>query len=230
MNSATCFSPSPSMSIAPRETKCLSSCHWRPGHSAVGALGEHPVAGLTVGVSQSGQRFGRLGARAGDRPLDGVRGGREHLGDHVTGAQDDDLVAGADVLALDVLLVVQRGQLDRDPAHVHRLEHREGVQVAELADVPVDALQLGDRGGGGNFQAIAQRGSRPTMPRRRCSSWSRRLITTPSISKSSAPAALLPGQALGDHVVLAIEQLDVGIDAKAVRRAATAGSPSGWRA
>ena len=40
---------------------------------------------------------------------------------------------------------------------------------------------------GGNFQAIAQRGSRPTTPRRRCSSTSSTLTTTPSISKSSWP-------------------------------------------
>ena len=40
---------------------------------------------------------------------------------------------------------------------------------------------------GGNFQAIAQRGSRPTTPSRRCSSKSSTFTTTPSISKSSAP-------------------------------------------
>ena len=40
---------------------------------------------------------------------------------------------------------------------------------------------------GGNFQAIAQRGSRPTEPRRRCSCRSSTFTTTPSISKSSSP-------------------------------------------
>ena len=39
---------------------------------------------------------------------------------------------------------------------------------------------------GGNFQAIAQRGSRPTTPSSRHSARSSTLITTPSISKSSA--------------------------------------------
>ena len=40
---------------------------------------------------------------------------------------------------------------------------------------------------GGNFQATAQRGSRPTEPRRRCSSSSSTFTTAPSISKSSSP-------------------------------------------
>ena len=40
---------------------------------------------------------------------------------------------------------------------------------------------------GGNFQATAQRGSRPTEPRRRCSSRSSTFTTAPSISKSSSP-------------------------------------------
>ena len=40
---------------------------------------------------------------------------------------------------------------------------------------------------GGNFQAIAQRGSRPTDPSRRCSSTWLTLTTTPSISNSSEP-------------------------------------------
>ena len=44
-SSATCFSPSPSMSIAPRETKCLSSCQ-RAGAVAVGALREDALLGL----------------------------------------------------------------------------------------------------------------------------------------------------------------------------------------
>ena len=42
---------------------------------------------------------------------------------------------------------------------------------------------------GGNFQAIAPRGSRPTTPRIRCSSRSFTFTTTPSISKSSPRAA-----------------------------------------
>ena len=39
---------------------------------------------------------------------------------------------------------------------------------------------------GGNFQATAQRGSRPATPSSRCRPRSSTLTTTPSISKSSA--------------------------------------------
>ena len=78
------------------------------------------------------RRVGAVGS------LDGVRRRREHLRDDVAGAQDDDLVADAQVLAREVLLVVQRRELDGHAADVDRLEHRERVQVAELADVPHD--------------------------------------------------------------------------------------------
>ena len=47
-----------------------------------------------------------------------MRCGRDDLRDHVAGAQDDDLVALADVFALKVLLVVEGGELDGHPADV----------------------------------------------------------------------------------------------------------------
>src|SRR5881227_1721239 len=110
------------MSIAPRETKCLSSCHWRSGHSRLGHLLKTPSSGLTIGVSQNGQRSG---GRSG-----GERSGRSTA--WVAGTQDDHLVAAADVLAREVLLVVQRGELDRHAADVHGLQLRERVQVAKF--------------------------------------------------------------------------------------------------
>ena len=70
---------------------------------------------------------------------------------------------------------------------------------------------------GGNFHAIAQRGSRPTTPRRRCSSMSSTLTTTPSISKSSAPRRSCHAHALGDDLVLGVEALDVAVHAEVVR-------------
>ena len=42
-----------------------------------------------------------------------------HLRDHVAGALHHDGVADAHVLALDLVLVVERGVRDRDPADVH---------------------------------------------------------------------------------------------------------------
>ena len=93
---------------------------------------------------------------------------------------------------------------------------RERVQVAELADVPLDACSVVTAVVGGNFQAIAQRGSRPTTPRRRCSSYVVDLDHHAVDLEVERAAALLPGQALGDDLVLGVELLDVGVDAEAV--------------
>ena len=54
------------MSIAPRETKCLSSCQARAGQSRLGHFVNTLSCGFTVGVSQNGQRAGGRG-RGGRR-------------------------------------------------------------------------------------------------------------------------------------------------------------------
>ena len=56
------------------------------------------------------------------------------------------VVAGADVLAADVVLVVQRGALDRDPADEHRLQHGERRQHAGAPHVDLDAVQARGHG------------------------------------------------------------------------------------
>ena len=96
------------MSIAPRETKCLSSCQRAPGQSRFGQFVNTAPSGLTVGVSQNGQRAGGRGGGGRSGLLDDVRRRRDDLRDHVAGAQHDHLVARAQVLAREVLLVVQR--------------------------------------------------------------------------------------------------------------------------
>ncbi len=114
------------MSMAPRETKCLSSCHARSGQSRLGHVVKTESRGLTVGVSQKGQRAGGPGPGGAPLVLDHVRRGGDHLRDHVPGAQHDHVLALAQVLATQVLLVVQRGELDRDAADGDRGEHRVG--------------------------------------------------------------------------------------------------------
>ena len=104
------------MSIAPRETKCLSSCQARAGQSRLGHFVKTLSSGLTVGVSQNGQRAGGRGQRRAALALDDVRRRRDDLRDHVAGAHDDHVLARADVLAHDVLLVVERRELDRHAA------------------------------------------------------------------------------------------------------------------
>ena len=117
---ATCFSPRPSMSMIAGER--LQQLPAALGAVAVRAPREDRPSSLTVGVSQNGQRSGGRGGRRAVGVLERVRRGREHLRDHVAGAQHDHLVARADVLAREVLLVVQRRHLDRDAADVDRLE------------------------------------------------------------------------------------------------------------
>ena len=93
-----------------------------------------------LGVAE-GAPAGRLRRRRAVASLRDVRCGREHLRYHVAGAQHDHLLARANVLAQQVLLVVQRRQLDRHAAHGDRREHGIGAQVAELAHVPHDLLE-----------------------------------------------------------------------------------------
>ena len=182
---------------------------------AVRAAGEDALA-LTVGVSQNGQRSGGRGGSARSGALGRVRGGRDDLRDHVAGAQDDHVVAGAHVLAREVLLVVQRRGLDRDAADVHRLERRERVQVAELADVPVDRVQARDRGRrrelpGDRPARVAPDDAEPALQ-----------LDVVDLHHDAVDleveraAPLLPVQALGDDLVLGRELLDVAVDAEAV--------------
>ena len=70
----------------------------------------------------------------------------DDLRDHVAGPLHDHEVALADVLAVDVLLVVERRGRDGDAADLHRLELGPRVQRARAADPDVDLAQGRDRG------------------------------------------------------------------------------------
>ena len=72
-------------------------------------------------------------------------GGADDLGDDVPRTLDDHVVALTNVLAVDVLLVVQGRAGHRDAADLDRLEHRPGVQGAGAADADQDLVQ--PRGG-----------------------------------------------------------------------------------
>src|SRR4051794_6848108 len=90
---------------------------------AVRALREDGALGLDDRRAARRAALGRPGGRSAVGALDRVRRRREHLRDDIARAQHDRLVAGAQVLARDVLLVVQRRELHRDAADVHRLEY-----------------------------------------------------------------------------------------------------------
>ena len=69
--------------------------------------------------------------------------GPDDLGDHLAGADDLDLVALADVLGGDQLLVVQRRAGDRHAATSHRLQLGVRVERAGAAHVDLDLEQAG---------------------------------------------------------------------------------------
>ena len=122
------------MSIAPRETKCLTCWNTCPGQPArLGQIVHTPPSGLTVGVPQAGHFSGGFGGAERLLALLRLGRGRHDARDHVARAHDDHLVALAHVLAQQVLLVVERGELHRHAAHLHRLEARERDHVARSA-------------------------------------------------------------------------------------------------
>ena len=69
--------------------------------------------------------------------------GPSDLGDHVAGLAQDHGVAGADVLALDLVGVVQRGVLDRGAGDEGRLHDAVRRDAAGAADVDPDVEELG---------------------------------------------------------------------------------------
>ena len=136
--------PAPRCPSTPR--KCFTCWKVCPGQPRrFGQIVHTESSGLTVGVPHAGHFFGGL-ALSQPLALAALDQRRDHLRDHVAGARDHDLVALADVLARQVLLVVQGGGRDRDAADVDRLEHRERQQPPGAADVPDDLVQLRRRG------------------------------------------------------------------------------------
>ena len=79
-------------------------------------------------------------ARSGPRACAWTSTGPDDLGDHVARAADDHRVPCADILAADLVLVVQRRVRDRDAADRDRLQHGERRDLARPAGVHVDPL------------------------------------------------------------------------------------------
>ena len=134
------------------------------------ALGVAPWSSRASGVcSGHGQWVGNAN---GSAPAGrSSRHDADDLRDHVAGALDDHGVADADVLAGDLVGVVQGGVLD------HHAADRDRASAAR----PGSPRRCGRPGcrwrsrmvracSAGNLRAIAQRGERETKPSRRCQS------------------------------------------------------------
>ena len=211
----TFSSPRPSMSIAP--TKCLTAWKSWPGQEArLGQIVQTPSSGLMVGVPQAGHLAGGFGRRARFLRLLRLGRRRHHLRDHVAGAHDDHLVALAHVLAAQVLLVVERGELHGHARHLHRLELRERDHVAGPAHVPGDPLELG----GGRARRELP-GDRPARLAADHAELALQLevvdLDHHAVDLEVEPvAALLPGVAGGDDCVEVVVHLDVRVHPEAV--------------
>ena len=100
--------------------------------AAVALLGQRLPAGRALG--------GRDDLALLARPLRRVEHAG-HEGDDVAGAAHEDGVADPDVARTDHLLVGERRARDGGAADEHRLEHGDGRDLADLADVPHDVGQ-----------------------------------------------------------------------------------------
>ena len=130
----------------------------REGQARLGQRCIASPSGWTTGVSQSGQRSG---IRNGFVP--GACGwtGPDDLRDDVAGALDDHHVALADVLPVDVLLVVEGRARDSDAADLDGLEHRPWVERAGATDADRDLEQL--RRSGRGRPLVRARPARPLV-------------------------------------------------------------------
>ena len=132
-------------------------------------------------------------------------------------------------LRAQVLLVVQRRLAHGDAADVDRLQHRERVQVAELADVPLDPEQRRDRG-----RRRELPGDRPARVAADDAEAALHLelvdLDHDAVDlEVQRAAAVLPARRSGRRPRPRLEHRDVGVDREAVVAQPVPAPPSGAR-
>ncbi len=160
----------------------------------------------------------RTGLVGGDASLAVVVPERRphHLRDDVAGALHDDVVAGADLLALDVVFVVQRSPFDCDPADRHRREHRERREHSGTPHVDLDREQPRDRRGGRELEGDRPAGvvgdlAQVALQRDVVDLHDHAVDVVVDLA-----AALDPGGALGHHLLDRLVTSRRGVHAKAL--------------
>ena len=214
MNRLTCFSPKPSMSST--ATKNVSSCQRRPAQSRLGQRVNTESSGLTVGVSHTGQRSGGCGG--GGRSSDSATCGAGDSTCGITSPARSTITSSpirmslrarsSSLCSVACLIVTPATRTGSSIAYGCRSPNLPGFQPMSFSVVTAVV--------GGNFHAIAHRGSRPTTPRRRCSANWLTLTTTPSISKSSEPRRRSHDWHSLHDLGVGVELLDVRVDGEAM--------------
>ena len=169
------------MSIAPLLTKCLTCWKDWPGQpERLGQIVKTESSGLIVSVLQAGQRFGGLARR--------VRFGRFWISGETTWGMTSPARITTTSSPTLTSLRARSSSLWRVAVETVTPPTWTGSSIANGTRWPVrptfqtTSSSLVVAVVGGNFQAIAQRGSRPTTPSSRHSARSSILATTPSIS------------------------------------------------
>ena len=192
----------------------MSPCTIWAGQERLGQRTWTSPGGWTSGVPQAGHSVGHDEGPLVAVALLGQR--RHHLGDHVAGPLHDDPVADAQVLAGDVLLVVEGRELDRRPADRDRLQLGEGHERPGAADVHLDVVE--GRGDGGRARTCRRSPSAapgPTAPRRSWTSTSSIFTTAPSMSKSTEPRRSSHASHSACTSSSVADDADVGVHAEA---------------
>src|ERR1700753_1651154 len=158
-----CFWPCPSVSLAPLETKCLTDCQFWPGQPVrFGQIVKTESSGLTVGVPQLGHFFGGFGLRA----LLFLRGS---FGDTTCGITSPARITTTTSPSR-TSLRARSSSLWRVAVETVTPPTWTGSSIANGTRCPVlptfqtTFFIVVIAVVGGNFQAIAQRGSRPATP------------------------------------------------------------------
>ena len=173
------------MSIAP--VKCLSSCQRRPGQSRFGHRVNTESSGLTVGVWQIGHSLGGCGG--GGRSSRSATCGAGDRTCGITSPARRTITSSPSLMSLRARSssLWSVAIFTVTPPTRTGSSNAAGCRSPNLPGAHTIAFRRVTAVVGGNFHAIAHRGSRPTEPSRRWSSTWLTLTTTPSISKSSEP-------------------------------------------
>ena len=201
------------MSMIP--ANALSSCQRRSGQSRFGHFVK-TESSLTVGVSQNGQRSGGRGGgeRSGFSSACGA--GESTCG--ITSPARSTITSSPTRTSLRARSssLCSVASLTVTPPTWTGSSDGERVQVAELADVPQDVVELRDRGGGRELPRDRPARVAPDDAEAPLQLDVVDLDHDAVDLEVERAAALLPAQALGDDVVLGAELLDVAVDAEAV--------------